>query len=399
MTTVAVVGGGLSGVFAARELLAYPGHEVVLIDPSARPGRGLAYGTARPWHLLNSPAAAMSADADRPDEFVKWCQARDPQTRPTDFVPRSWYGDYLTEVLQETDRTSEGRLTVYRGRVERIFEGRTYALLLADGVVIPADQVVLAVGNAPKPGGRGVDPWQPGVLENLPDGPVVLWGTGLTAVDVALTLARLGRTEIVAVSRHGLLPQRHRTPTPLEKVELSGSLSQMLRKLRGADDWRAAFDALRPRWDELWQRLSSAERERFLRHLARYWEVHRHRMAPAVADEIDALLASGTLTVRRVGVPVEGVEIDCTGPGRAADDPLVRTLIAEGLARPGPHGLGLDVTAEGELIGREGRPNPALWTIGPARRGVFWETTAAPEIREQAKVLADRIPGGSPTAL
>lgn len=385
MGIVAVVGGGLSGVLAARELLAYPDHEVVLIDPSARPGRGLAYGTARPWHLLNSPAAAMSADADRPDEFVDWCRGRDPHVKPTDFVPRSWYGDYLTEVLKETDRSSEGRLTVHRGRVERIFAGGRYAVLLADAVVIPADLVVLALGNVRKR--SGIDPWQPGALEDLPDGPVVLKGTGLTAVDVVLTLARLGRTQIVAVSRHGLLPQRHR-PTNQQPIELSGSLSQMMRTLRKSTDWRAAFDAMRPRWDELWQSRSAEEQERFLRHLARYWEVHRHRMAPAVADEIDALIASGTLTVRKVGVPVEGVEIDCTGPGQATDDPLVRTLAAEGLVRPGPHGLGLDVTAQGAVIGRDGRPNPALWTIGPARRGVLWETTAAPEIRAQARVLA-----------
>lgn len=398
MGIVAVVGGGLSGVLAARELLAYPDHEVVLIDPSARPGRGLAYGTARPWHLLNSPAGSMSADPDRPDNFTRWCQARERRTEAGDFVPRAWYGDYLTEVLRETDRTSEGRLTVYRARVERIFEGDRYAVLTSDGVVIPADEVVLALGNARKKS-DGIDPWELGALENLPDGPVYLKGTGLTAVDVVLTLVRLGRTEIIAVSRHGLLPQRHRPTAPAaapgrapagKAVELTGDLSAMIRQLRSQPDWRAAFDALRPRWDELWQGLGERQQESFLRHVARYWEVHRHRMAPAVADEIDALRADGTLTVQAMGVQLKGF-VDCTGPGRAVDDPLVRTLIADGLVRPGPHGIGLDGTPDGR-VGR------ALWTIGPMRRGVLWETTAAPEIRAQARVLGraltiSRVPG------
>jgi uncharacterized NAD(P)/FAD-binding protein YdhS len=385
MGIVAVVGGGLSGVLAARELLAYPDHEVVLVDPSARPGRGLAYGTAKPWHLLNSPAGAMSADPDRPDDFTRWCQARDPSVQPTGFMPRSWYGDYLTEVLRETDRSSEGRLTIYRARVERIFEGERFAVLTSDGVVIPADQVVLALGNARKQS-DGIDPWEPGALEGLPPGPVYLKGTGLTAVDVALTLARLGRREIIAYSRHGLLPRRHQPTTP-RPMRLTGDLSQMIRQLRSQTDWRAAFDALRPAWDELWQGLDQAQQESFLRHVARYWEVHRHRMAPAVADEIDALLDSGTLKVHKAGVPVKGF-VDCTGPGQAVDDPLVRTLAADGLVRPGPHGIGLDVTAQGALIRASGRPHRALWTIGPMRRGVLWETTAAPEIRAQARVLA-----------
>jgi uncharacterized NAD(P)/FAD-binding protein YdhS len=248
--------------------------------------------------------------------------------------------------------------------------------------------VVLALGNARKKT-DGVDPWEPGALESLPDGPVYLKGTGLTAVDVALTLARLGRTQIIAVSRHGLLPQRHQPTTPLP-IELPRDLGAAIREMRKHKDWRAAFDGMRPHWDELWQSLGERQQASFLRHVARYWEVHRHRMAPAVADEIEALQASGTLTVKAMGVPVKGF-VDCTGPGRAVDDPLVRTLIADALVRPGPHGIGLDVTPEG-------RVHRAMWTIGPMRRGVLWETTAAPEIRAQARVVArelmiSRVPG------
>jgi uncharacterized NAD(P)/FAD-binding protein YdhS len=32
-----------------------------------------------------------------------------------------------------------------------------------------------------------------------------------------------------------------------------------------------------------------------------------------------------------------------------------------------------------------------MWTLGPPRRGVLWETTAVPEIRQQAEALANRI--------
>src|SRR5690349_15176170 len=97
-TRVVVVGGGCSGVLATRELLD-AGFHVTLIDPAAQPGRGIAYGAAAPWHLLNSPVGAMSADPDRPDDFLQWCRVRNRATAPTDFVPRTWYGDYLAHVL------------------------------------------------------------------------------------------------------------------------------------------------------------------------------------------------------------------------------------------------------------------------------------------------------------
>ncbi|WP_144122273.1 FAD/NAD(P)-binding protein [Catellatospora sichuanensis] len=473
MGIAVVVGGGCSGVLATRELLR-TGWHVVLVDPGARPGRGLAYSTAAPWHLLNSPAAAMSADPDRPDDFLRWCRQRDPRTAPTDFVPRSWYGDYLTEVLRTADETAQGRLTVQRGRVARIFEpsGGPLTVLLTDDVVIPADRVVLALGHpAPstparldaavaRSGAYVADPWRPGALADLPEGPVLLIGTGLTAVDVALTLANAGRRDLTAVSRHGLLPQSHRRPpaaaaahpaqaaavavtTPggpaaaaqaapaqvtavqvqavtaaaLPELLAAASVAGLLRSLRrlAADtgDWRAVLDALRPHWDALWQSLPEPGQRRFLRHLARYWEVHRHRMAPDVADSIGALRESGALRVRAaelcgieaadegvrvvlrerhggaITAPTFAAVVNCTGPGRIVEsDPLVRALVAEGMARPGPYRLGLDTDPHGALRRRDGSAHPALWTLGPTRRGVLWETTAAPEIRTQARALA-----------
>ncbi|WP_155374402.1 FAD/NAD(P)-binding protein [Catellatospora vulcania] len=445
MGIAVVVGGGCSGVLATRELLR-TGWHVVMVDPGARPGRGLAYSTAAPWHLLNSPAAAMSADPDQPEDFLRWCRQRDPRTGPADFVPRSWYGDYLTEVLRAADETAQGRLTVQRGRVARIFEpsggGGPLTVLLTDDVVIPADRVVLALGHpapsaparldaaAARSGAYVADPWRAGALDGLPEGPILLIGTGLTAVDVALTLADAGRHDLLAVSRHGLFPQPHRRPgtaaaasaqaatvAALPELLAAGSVAGVLRSLRrlAADtgDWRAVLDALRPHWDALWQSLPEPGQHRFLRHLARYWEVHRHRMAPAVADSITALRESGSLRVRAaelcgieaadegvrvvlrerhggaITAPTFAAVVNCTGPGRLVEsDPLVRALVAEGMARPGPYRLGLDTDAHGALLRRDGSAHPALWTLGPTRRGVLWETTAAPEIRTQARGLA-----------
>ncbi|HEX6686869.1 MAG TPA: FAD/NAD(P)-binding protein [Candidatus Limnocylindrales bacterium] len=430
-----VVGGGAGGVLATVQLLA-AGWPVVLIDPRTTPGRGVAQGFASPWHLLGSPVDEMSALPDKPDDFLRWCRMRCPRTQPFDFVPRGWYGEYLSETLRAAD---SGRLTVHRASVSRIFDapGGGFTVLLSGGVVIPAAHVVLALGEA-----APADPLPlPAPVRQAPsyigdpgefaapvvaagDGPVLLIGTGPTAVDVTLALAHTHPgISILAVSRHGLTPQPHRRRDTAagRRVEpvLAGSLARLLRTLRSqaaeTGDWHAVMDAHRPHWNRLWDGLSEPEQRRFLRHAARFWEVHRHRVAPAVADRIAALRAGGTLrvaagevcglaadphglvaTIRYRGGDVAtqrfAAVVNCTGPGRVVESsPLVRSLIAEGIARPGPYRLGLDTDAHGALVRRDGSVNPALWTLGPPRRGVLWETSAVPEIRAQAQALARRL--------
>ena len=57
------------------------------------------------------------------------------------------------------------------------------------------------------------------------------------------------------------------------------------------------IDSLRPVTASLWNRLPRDERRRFLRHARRYWDVHRHRMAPPNAALIDGWMNDGSLEV------------------------------------------------------------------------------------------------------
>src|SRR4029450_10233516 len=164
----------------------------------------------------------------------------------------------------------------------------------------------------------------------------------------------------------------------------------------------------------LWTALTAAEQEVFLRPLARPWACHGHRMAPAVAEHIAVLRASGAFTVRAGGIDAVvpapgggllarfggdeatvGAVVNCAGPGRlpAAADPLVSALLSDGLARVGPHALGLDISPDGRLVGAAGIVQDRLWLVGPLRRGARWETTAVPEIRAQARCLAVDVAG------
>ncbi|MQA81338.1 MAG: NAD(P)-binding protein [Streptosporangiales bacterium] len=446
---VVVVGAGAAGVLSAVSLVrASERCRVVLVDPAERPGRGLAYGTTHPGHLLNVRAGRMSALAERPDHFVDWTAAQGHAVGSADFVSRGVYGDYLAAVLARVVET--GRVQVRRAYAVDVEEAADGLRVHTTTGVVAAGAVVLALGNRPPvhlpweidQGGQSwcvPDPWAPGALAGVavaePGPPVVLVGTGLTAVDVALSLASDAGHGIVAVSRRGLLPATHLTgpeavwPTtvPAGDTELTtGGLLRLLRSevaeaAEAGVDWRAVIDGVRPAVRGLWARLPEGERRRFLRHVARFWDVHRHRMAPQVAARVEGLRAAGRLVVRR-GRPVDAVPdglgcrvglrgvdgrvswmraaavVNCTGP--RADvarppGPLVGALLHRGLLRPDPLRLGLDVSAAGEVIGRDGRPHPRLFALGALRKGRLWESTAIPEIRQQAADLAELLVAAS----
>ncbi|GAA0798887.1 pyridine nucleotide-disulfide oxidoreductase [Spirilliplanes yamanashiensis] len=417
-------------MLAATQLLRCTDSDVILIDPDG-PGGGVAYDAAQPWHLLNSRAGAMSAHPDDPGHFVAWARADGQAATADTFLARRTYGRYLRDVADAADAAAPGRLRVVRERVTGVAAHDTGVTVRAGDGLLHADRAVLAVGNPAgaqplgAPAGHPAyiaDPWRPDAFAAVPaDGPVLLVGTGLTAVDVALTLATRGhRGPVVAVSRRGLLPQAHTAagaPPALPDLDPAAGLAGLLHTLHaaacGAPDWRTVVDGLRPHLDRLWTGLTPAEQDRFLRHAARQWENHRHRMAPGIAAQVAWLRAEGALEVRAgtlAAVAADGAAltvtladgtttryaavVNCAGPGRlpAAAGPLVGALLTAGAARVGPHGLGLDVDAAGSLITAAGTAEPKLTVVGSLRRGRVWETTAVPEIRAQAAALAAASP-------
>ncbi len=440
---IAIVGAGASGTLVAVNLLRQGGARVLLIDPAGH-GRGAAYSTCDERHLLNVPARAMSALADEPEDLLRWCAGRGLDVAPEDFLPRRLYGEYLRELLARFD--AGGRLRILRARVENIVEPPFHGgvrLLLADGSELSADAAVLAVGHAAPqplragrgPDGRGIvqDPWAPGALGRLKGARrVVLVGSGLTAVDVAMTLtAESPDVKICAVSRHGERPRAHLPGAPCVRREIGVAPGLSLDEIAGAveaelvrdpDGWRQVIDGLRPISNELWGALSLKDRERFESDLRWLWDVHRHRLAPPAAGRLDELIASGRMwirsgTVLSIGPHPEGrllvqlstgelldadAVVNATGPARAGSEranPLVRRLLRCGRASLDELGVGLATSSDGALVNIEGGVSGRCFTLGPLRRGQLLESTAIPEIRIQAAALAAVLEGDRQTAV
>ena len=427
MPPVTIVGGGFSGAMLAARL-AEGGAASNLIERTGDFGAGVAYSTPFDRHLLNVRSSRMGAVEGRADAFVRWLEANHPQhADPEGFAPRRLYGLYLKDRLAAVEAQHPGLIHRIGGEAAAI-DGTT--VRLADGRRIEGRAVVLATGNpAPRTAaassrdGRIIsDPWAPAALDAIgPDEDVVIIGTGLTMVDVVLWLqARGWLGKATAISRRGLKPRAHgpRHDAPVDPTPdlLLGPLSSRLaegRRLARTAGWRSVMEGLRPLTADLWSGDAATGRARFLRHLRPWWDVHRHRVSPAIDLTIEAMEASGRLKILagRIGA-IEQVDggvsvtwlpraggarpplrgnwlIDCSGPGHdPASDPLFGPLLASGRVRPDPLGLGLDLDAEGRVMAADGAPDPRLFVIGPPARAAYWETTAVPDIRKRIESLA-----------
>ncbi len=434
---VVIVGGGLSGVAVAMHLLrrAPPDLRVLLVERGPWLGRGVAYGVDSQVFRLNVPASRMSLDPDVPDDFVRWASAGET---PHAFLPRATYGSYVETRFGEALRESRGKLRLVRGEVSRIERD---GVLLASGVHLPAEVVVLATGIQPRltpsalpDDARIVDAWDECGIAALPAASrLLILGAGLTALDVIAFLDAHGfGGSATVLSRRGLLPLPHAPhgprPAPL-RAELASALPTGLRELlrwsRGVvreveargDPWQHAIDGIRPHIRDIWRGLPPRDRARFVRSVRPYWEVLRHRAPADSLALVDAWRAQGRLDVvagsvatctpspggldvelRLSGGGLRGERYDaivrCIGPAleRAeADTPLVQHLIDSGRAAADPAGLGISTDIHGHVIRPGGEADPALLALGALRRASSWETTSVPDISVHALAIAKLI--------
>jgi uncharacterized NAD(P)/FAD-binding protein YdhS len=441
---IVIIGGGFSGTLVAVNLarLSLRPLQITIINEHRPQGRGVAYGTRRMEHLLNVAARNMSAFPDLPEHFVGWLRTRadfdlvpDYELRER-FIPRMIYGDYLKSMghhyLSKVTHLKEEVVDVDA-------DGN---VLLASGEKLLADQVVLATGNeapADLPGSEGLlghvgwagNPWLPW-HERLPSdtGSIVILGTGLTTVDAIITLRALGWLgRVHAVSRNGWLPHAHfrgieypdfppadvdLASLGLERlVELMELHCARLREM-GANP-AIIVDKMRPHTQRIWQGFTLAEKKTFARRYAARWNVLRHRIAPEIHAQLASAQLTGQLQVHAAqitGIEAAGAQvrvllgngkhldgdlvINATGPQTrftATKSTLLQNLLKRGLITPDEMEMGVRIQPDHRVVTADGSTSPHLLAVGPLLRGTYWETIAVPELRGQAKRVAETLLG------
>lgn len=444
---IAVIGFGFSGGMVTANLVKkLAAGDTLYIIADDLNAEGLAYGTTNPNHLLNVPAARMSAWPDVPDDLLQWLKtpeaARAKQrlkvTREyseTDFIPRALYAAYIQHIWQQTQTTATERgclIKLVETTATRIRTEGELAVLTARGDAIAVDDIVLACGNEikhilPQIASPNIiqNPWAKQTWEDAANwaSPVMLYGAGLTAVDTVLSLRSAGyKGTIIAASRGGKWPAAHQ-PTSnafqFDKEELFAqqTLQQLVRLLRqkitAHGQWRPVIDALRPHTPGLWKRLSARDQKRFLSRLLSLWNVHRHRMAPEIAARIEQETQAGTLQLiasHTIHATLEenilkvtlhtaaGTQhytpsriINCSGGelnfARAAN-PLLKQAMADHVLEPHASNVGLTVDPRYRAWGAA---HPHLYVIGSWMTGQWLESTAVPELRVQARNIAESL--------
>lgn len=451
---------------------------ITIVEPK-KLGLGLAYSTNCDQHLLNVSAAGMSALADQPDHFLNYARSKDPAVKAEDFLPRKFFGQYVQDLLATvTSDTSslKGKLHSFTPVKQQAIDIEElsqeaeqniskpdiaatnckayFKILLDNDQLLEADVVVLALGNLAGSQPAWIDklpmnsahyihnPWNSAAIEAIDSNDsVLLVGTGLTAIDKIIELKVRGHVgSITAASRHGLLPRRHLDIPELHpaqfnwqesefKLSALSALKLVRRQSAQAINWQAGVDSFRSITQRWWSNLALSEKRKFMRHLQTYWDIHRHRMAPSIAEKIDSYQKSGQLRVLSGGIKemqenkeapqletntqskvkvsvtlqerfsksqtiiVDRV-INCTGPQlklKAIESQLMANLHKRGLVAPDPTGAGINCQATGKIIDSSGKLNNRLFAIGPLLKAVLLESVAVPELKGQAQELAKVI--------
>jgi len=455
---IAIIGAGFSGLMTAYHLIkeATGPLTIHLINEKETFGRGAAYRTSTLKHLLNVPAAKMSAMHDDPDHFLNWVYLQPAyKTINKDllgktFLPRKLYGNYIVSILDEAikHKREDTTVNIIHDRAINIDQDHSrYYVQFGSSAPLAADYVVLATGNeAPsnppipneafyKSKAYVKDPWLTDVTKLVKqDQYILIIGNGLTMVDVIISIMETGyKGKIHTLSPTGftVIPHRHnhieykdfineiKEPYRLDELFTIGHKHfRMLHKIGVSVE--PIVDSLRPITQKIWQSWTQQERETFVRDVKSLWNKIRHRLAPHLYDYIQRLRVRGNLKVHKAklvdikedanGIIVHylskhtqtektlpvGLVINCTGPHTnitRSEDPLLQALVAKGMIQPDSLRIGMDVTDQWTLRDNSGKENPTLYTIGGNLRGLLWETTAVPELKSQTAILAKRILG------
>jgi uncharacterized NAD(P)/FAD-binding protein YdhS len=448
--TVSVVGGGFTGAAAAIACLARIDRpfRLVVVEPSASLGRGVAYGAHHPLHLLNVRTRDLSVRAGQPGEFLNWAFRQLDQGEnhaglhdglAHTFLPRQLFGEYVRERFFEA---VEGRGDVELKIVNAVAtscakEGNRFTLRFDRAEKLQADVVLLATAyglpsSTPTGALAPFDALPPERINRA--GNMVIIGSGLTMVDVVLGARRDGfQGKVTVISKHGQLPRPHASKGVVPR-ESGLSRSKRLSSLTTAvaiacaaaeahrTPWQAVINSVRSSLQDIWQGLPVEEQARFLRHVRPLWDAHRHRLPLEVHGRLQAEFNEGRavllrgqvtkaerdgegfrLVLRRRGSKetetlATDLAVDCTGYRPDLASPLIQSLVAQGAVREDAQRLGLAVEPNGRVLSKNGPPTRGLFALGPLCQGSLWEITAVPEIVRQCDSAAQSLAALEPSA-
>ena len=217
---IVVIGGGQAGL-AMSAVLQLRGMEHVVLERRQVGGR---WGTER-WDSLRFQFPNWSLElpgyayaGDEPDGFAHWPE--------------------ILRIIEEYAADTKAPIREHTEVTELRANGRGFALSVADGT-IQARHVVVATGPFQRPrvpemsqevapSVLQTDPTQYRTAEDLPEGAVLVVGSGASGCQIGDELLRAGRTVFLSVSRHRRVPRRFRGKDVYWWLERMGRFAQTI---------------------------------------------------------------------------------------------------------------------------------------------------------------------------
>ncbi|MEN9972885.1 MAG: hypothetical protein RIS20_1232 [Bacteroidota bacterium] len=423
---IAVIGGGVSGTMVIRHLvdLGFNG----TIDRFFRgesQTTGPAYQESSFSLLLNVRNKNMSAFPDDPAHFLRFLKENYPEhSLPNEFVPRSIYGTYLTQIWHETQRLAkEAHIQLNLFHESQPDYEQYDSIVLATGNELPRIPNGLSKPVRSSTLYQG-NPWKIDFSHIDQELPIFILGNGLTMVDTVLSLRHAGfHQKIVALSTHGFNMLAHPENEELINAGEQPSNTDLAslirffnihRKRRSNNQFLLFVDFFRPQFSSWWQGFTLKEKQTFLNRFRHIWGTIRHRIPGQIARIINEEQEKGRLNVcagklASVDLSSQGLTIhffsggqqvqnnfacliNCTGPETAITrmtNPVITNLYKNGWIYPDKINQGIDIDAETHTV--QGKAPMKIFAIGNLCKGTKWESTAIGELRSQAKLIAKGI--------
>ena len=261
LTNITIIGGGACGISLFIELFlqlrianSHKKVSITIIEENEEVGKGLAFGTKQPGHILNTQADLMGIHFAEPAHFSEWLKKHDSrvgkeivdnQGEDQAFTTRRLYGDYLKEQfdlyfeLAEKEGMSVDLIKASATDIEKQKNG--YSIQLSSGQRKLCDFAVLATGTPVANMYEELSdkknyfdsPWPSSkILDRVPRNENVgILGSSLSAIDALMTLADNDHQgKITFYSLDGLMPRvqvekpesyncQHLTVSNLHKIQ------------------------------------------------------------------------------------------------------------------------------------------------------------------------------------
>ncbi len=213
---IAIIGFGASGVSLLNEIQnedftkRHLKLNIAIFNNQKSFAKGKVFGDASPIHIVNTPPELMSPSVVEPNGFWHWL--REQNSMDSRWPTRITFAKYLEYVYSDIQSTGLLNLhEVQRDVLSLQYVEGAFELVLQDGELIKAREVVLCLGSLNSSNFSDLEDL-PGFINHhtqynqTVNEPVLIAGSGLTAVDAFRHLDKSKNARANIFSRNGLAP-------------------------------------------------------------------------------------------------------------------------------------------------------------------------------------------------